>query len=91
MVSVAGIYAGAAAIAVVGAALSTVENDPSVTKVLSDLLNLRIRLRLVWADGQQTKVSYDAPETIARRRGLTSELAANLPGTNALTDGLVTP
>ena len=46
---------------------------------------------LVWADGQQTKVSYEAPAAIARRRGLSRELAANLIGINALTDALVTP
>jgi uncharacterized protein (DUF302 family) len=46
---------------------------------------------LVWADGQQTKVSYDAPAAIARRRGLSRELASNLTGINALTDALVTP
>ena len=46
---------------------------------------------LVWADGHQTKVSYEAPAAIARRRGLSPELAANLTGINALTDALVTP
>jgi len=46
---------------------------------------------LIWADGQQTKVSYEAPAAIARRRGLSRELAANLTGINALTDALVTP
>ena len=46
---------------------------------------------LVWADAQQTKVSYDAPAAIARRRGLSRELAANLSGINAVTDALVTP
>ena len=46
---------------------------------------------LVWADAQQTKVSYDAPAAIARRRGLSRELAANLTGINALTDALMTP
>jgi len=46
---------------------------------------------LVWADGQHTKVSYEAPAAIARRRGLSRELAANLTGINALTDALVTP
>ena len=45
---------------------------------------------LVWADGQQTKVSYEAPAAIAGRRGLSRELAANLTGINALTDALVT-
>ncbi len=46
---------------------------------------------VVWADGQRTKVSYDAPAAIARRRGLSPELAAKLAGINALTDALVTP
>ncbi len=46
---------------------------------------------LVWADGSQTKVSYDAPAAIARRHGLSPELAAKLAGINALTDALVTP
>ncbi len=46
---------------------------------------------LVWADAQQTKVSYDSPAAIARRRGLSRELAANLTGINAVTDALVTP
>jgi len=46
---------------------------------------------LVWADAQQTKVSYDAPAAIARRRGLSRGLAANLTGINAVTDALVTP
>jgi len=46
---------------------------------------------LVWADGEQTKVSYDAPAAIARRRGLSPELAGKLAGINALTDALVTP
>ena len=46
---------------------------------------------LVWADGRQTKVSYDSPSAIARRRGLSPELAANLAGINGLTDALVAP
>jgi len=53
-------------------------------------LDLPLKI-LVWADGQQTKVSYEAPAAIARRRGLSRELAANLTGINALTDALVTP
>ena len=46
---------------------------------------------LIWADHQQTKVSYDAPEAVARRRGLSHELAARLAGINGLTDALVSP
>ncbi len=33
---------------------------------------------LVWADGDQTKVSYTAPAALAARYGLSDELAARL-------------
>jgi uncharacterized protein (DUF302 family) len=44
---------------------------------------------LVWADGEQTKVCYTAPEVLAARHGLSDELTARLSGIEALTDGLV--
>ena len=44
---------------------------------------------LVWADGAQTKVSYDAPAAVARRRALTPELVAKLAGIDGLTDAVV--
>jgi uncharacterized protein (DUF302 family) len=44
---------------------------------------------LVWADGDQTKVSYTTPSELAARYGLSDELAARLAGINALTDALV--
>ena len=44
---------------------------------------------LVWADGEQTKVSYTAPRELAARYGLSDELAAPLAGIDALTDALV--
>ena len=44
---------------------------------------------LVWADGDQTKVSYYAPAALAASHHLTADLAANLSGINALTDALV--
>jgi uncharacterized protein (DUF302 family) len=44
---------------------------------------------LVWDDGGRTKVSYTDPAEIARRYGLSDELAANLSGITALTDALV--
>jgi uncharacterized protein (DUF302 family) len=44
---------------------------------------------LVWADGEQTKVSYYAPAALAASHHLTADLAANLAGINALTDALV--
>ena len=44
---------------------------------------------LVWADGDQTKVSYYAPAAVAASHRLPDDLAANLAGINALTDALV--
>jgi uncharacterized protein (DUF302 family) len=44
---------------------------------------------LIWADRDQTKVSYYDPAALAARYGLTAGLAANLSGINALTDALV--
>jgi uncharacterized protein (DUF302 family) len=43
---------------------------------------------LVWADGQQTKVSYVDPGALAARCHLSDDLAARLAGINALTDAL---
>jgi uncharacterized protein (DUF302 family) len=44
---------------------------------------------LIWADGDQTKVSYVSPGELAARHGLSDELAARLAGIDALTDALV--
>ncbi|HET6192563.1 MAG TPA: DUF302 domain-containing protein [Trebonia sp.] len=44
---------------------------------------------LIWADGDQVKVSYHDPPTLAARHRLPPELAASLAGINALTDALV--
>ena len=44
---------------------------------------------LVWADGQQTTVSYLAPDALGRRYHLSSDLASNLTGIDPLTDALV--
>jgi uncharacterized protein (DUF302 family) len=44
---------------------------------------------LIWDDEGQAKVSYTAPEALARRYGLTDELAARLAGIGPLTDALV--
>jgi uncharacterized protein (DUF302 family) len=44
---------------------------------------------LVWADEDQTKVSYTPPRELAARYGLSDELAARLAGVEALTDALV--
>ena len=44
---------------------------------------------LVWADGNQSKLSYTAPAALAARYGLSDELAARLSGIDALTDTLL--
>jgi uncharacterized protein (DUF302 family) len=44
---------------------------------------------LVWADGDQTNVSYTTPEELAVRYGLTDELAARIAGIHAVTDAVI--
>jgi uncharacterized protein (DUF302 family) len=44
---------------------------------------------LVWADGDSTKVSYTAPEALARRHGFCYELASSLAEVGALTDAVI--
>ncbi len=44
---------------------------------------------LVWANGDETNVSYVAPAVIARRYDLREDLTALLAGIDALTDALV--
>jgi uncharacterized protein (DUF302 family) len=69
---------------------SPVAGTPVMVAAPLAALDLPLKV-LVWADGQQTKVSYDSPAVIARRRGLSPELAASLAGINDLTDALVSP
>jgi uncharacterized protein (DUF302 family) len=51
-------------------------------------LDLPLKI-LVWVDGEQTKVSYTAPSTLAARYELSEELAGALAGIEPLTDALV--
>jgi uncharacterized protein (DUF302 family) len=44
---------------------------------------------LVWADGDQTKVTYTAPAALAARYGLSDELAGRLAAIDPLTDAAV--
>ena len=44
---------------------------------------------LVWADGDQTKVSYAPPAVLAERYGLSDDLAARLAVIDPLTDAAV--
>ena len=43
---------------------------------------------LVWADGDQTKISYTSPTALAARYHLSDEMAARLSGIDGLTDAL---
>jgi uncharacterized protein (DUF302 family) len=44
---------------------------------------------LVWADGGQTKLSYDGPDELAARYGLSDELAGRLSAIDAVTDAVI--
>jgi uncharacterized protein (DUF302 family) len=60
--------------------------------VASPLAALDLPLKvLVWADGSETKVSYQAPAALAARYRLSPDMASNLAGIDPLTDALVAP
>jgi uncharacterized protein (DUF302 family) len=44
---------------------------------------------LIWADGEETKVTYLSPHAFAARYNLEPALASNLAGIDPLTDALV--
>jgi len=46
---------------------------------------------LIWADGDQTKVSYTSPTALAARYNLSDEMAGRLAGIDGLTDVLASP
>jgi uncharacterized protein (DUF302 family) len=50
-------------------------------------LDLPLKL-LVWADGEQTKVSYTSPWALAARYGVSDELAANLAAIDPISDAV---
>jgi uncharacterized protein (DUF302 family) len=51
-------------------------------------LDLPLRV-LVWVDGDQTKVSYTAPATLAARYGISDELGSRLAGIDAITNAVI--
>ncbi len=56
----------------------------------SPLAGVDLPLKVVcWAEGRQTNVSYETPQSLAARHRLTTDLAARLAGIDALTDALV--
>jgi uncharacterized protein (DUF302 family) len=67
-------------------------NPIAGTKVMeaAPLVALDLPLKvLVWADGQQTMVTYLAPDALGRRYHLSTDLTSNLAGVDPLTDALV--
>jgi uncharacterized protein (DUF302 family) len=69
---------------------SPVAGTPVMDAVPLSALDLPLKV-LVWADGDQVKVSYVAPAALAARYALTEDLAARLAGIDPLTDALVAP
>jgi uncharacterized protein (DUF302 family) len=68
-------------------------NPSAGTRVMEavPLVALDLPLKvLVWADGEQSMVSYLAPDALGRRYNLSSDLASNFAGIDPLTDALVT-
>lgn len=51
-------------------------------------LDLPLRV-MVWANGDQTMISYTAPRALAARYRLNDELAGRLAGTDVLTDAVI--
>ena len=51
-------------------------------------LDLPLRV-LIWADGEQTRISYTGPKELAARYGLSDELAARLAAVDTITDAVI--
>jgi uncharacterized protein (DUF302 family) len=67
---------------------SPAAGTPVMDAVPLSALDLPLKV-LIWADGDQTKVTYYSPAAIAARYGLSADLAARLAGIDPLTDALV--
>jgi uncharacterized protein (DUF302 family) len=67
---------------------SPAAGTPVMVAAPMSALDLPLKV-LIWADGDQTKVTYYSPQSLATRHNLTAELAGNLAGINPLTDALV--
>lgn len=65
-----------------------VQGTPVMVAAPLAALDLPLKV-VVWADEEQTKVSYLASEALAARYDLSPDLAHRLAGINTLTDALV--
>jgi uncharacterized protein (DUF302 family) len=69
---------------------SPVAGTPVMAAVPLAALDLPLKV-LVWADTDQTKVTYTSPAALAERYGLAEELAGKLAGIDGLTDAVIEP
>jgi uncharacterized protein (DUF302 family) len=69
---------------------SPVAGTPVMDAAPLAALDLPLKV-LVWDDEGQPKVTYTAPEALAARYGLGSDLTAKLTGIGPLTDAVVAP
>jgi uncharacterized protein (DUF302 family) len=69
---------------------SPAAGTPVMDAVPLSALDLPLKV-LIWADGEQAKVSYYSPAALAARHHLPADLAARLAGIDPLTDALVAP
>jgi uncharacterized protein (DUF302 family) len=67
---------------------SPAAGTPVMVAVPLAALDLPLKV-LIWADGDQTKVTYYSPAALAARYNLDDELAARLASIDPLTDALV--
>ncbi|MGA2929604.1 MAG: DUF302 domain-containing protein [Solirubrobacteraceae bacterium] len=67
---------------------SPVAGTPAMEASPMVALDLPLKV-LVFADSDETKLCYTAPEELAARYGLTEELPARLAGINAITDAVI--
>jgi len=67
---------------------SPVAGTPVMATAPLAALDLPLKV-LVWADGDQTKVSYLEPIELAARYGLTHELAGRLAAIDVVTDAAI--
>jgi uncharacterized protein (DUF302 family) len=69
---------------------SPAAGTPVMDAVPLSALDLPLKV-LIWADGEQAKVSYYSPAALAARHHLPADLAARLAGIDPLTDALIAP
>jgi uncharacterized protein (DUF302 family) len=66
---------------------SPVAGTPVMEAAPLAALDLPLKI-LIWADGDETKISYNPPAVLAARYGLSDELAGRLAAIDVVTDAL---